>query len=142
MQANEEEPLTLIVFDMDNFKAVNDRYGHEEGDIVLRQTALVLRRMLGRRGGSYRIGGDEFAVLLPNHSLAEGEALAKRICTVISGSGLDAKLGKTKITASAGIASIPESTLESQDMIRDADVALYKAKRDGGNRACVCLQRK
>jgi diguanylate cyclase (GGDEF)-like protein len=140
-QANEEEPLTLIVFAMDNFKAVNDRYGPEEGDIVLRQTALVLRRMLGRRGESYRIGGDEFAALLPNHSLAEGEALAKRICTVISGSGFDAKIGQTKITASAGIASIPESTLESQDMIQDADAALYKAKRDGGNRAYVSLQR-
>jgi diguanylate cyclase len=91
---------------------------------------------------AYRIGGDEFAVLLPNHSLAEGEALAKRICSVISGSGFDAKIGQIKITASAGIASTPESTLESQDMIQDEDAALYKAKRNGGNRAYVSLQRK
>jgi diguanylate cyclase (GGDEF)-like protein len=140
-RADREEPLALVMLDMDSFKEINDRCGNENGDVVLKQVALLLRRMVGRRGECYRIGGDEFVVLLPNHSFAEAEALARRICMAVSDSSFEGKTGHIKTTVSAGIATLPETSLESQDMIQDADAALYKAKQDGGNRAYVCPKR-
>jgi diguanylate cyclase (GGDEF)-like protein len=107
----------------------------------LAEIALLFRTLLEKRGGCYRTGGDEFAVLLPNHSLAEAEALAKRICTLVSESRFEGKTDHIKITATASIASLPETALDSEQMIKDADLTLYKAKHDGGNRAYVCLKR-
>jgi diguanylate cyclase (GGDEF)-like protein len=133
-QADLAQPLSLITIDIDNFKSVNDRYGHAAGDEILEQIPMVFRTLIEKRGECYRTGGDEFAVLLPNHSLAEAEALATRTCTAVSARFK----GKTRVTVSAGVASLPETALESQQMIRDADEVLYKAKREGGNRAYAC----
>jgi len=133
-QADQTQPLSLITMDIDRFKAVNDRYGQADADRILEQIAMVFRTLLDKRGECYRPDGDEFAVLLPNHSLAEAEILASRICTAVSARFK----GKTGLTVSAGVASLPETTLESQQMIQDADAALYKAKHDGGNRAYAC----
>lgn len=140
-RANQARPLTLIQLDIDRFKDVNDTHGHGGGDKVLAEIALLFRTLLEKRGGCYRTGGDEFAVLLPNHSLAEAEALAKRICTLVSESRFEGKTDHIKITATASIASLPETALDSEQMIKDADLTLYKAKHDGGNRAYVCLKR-
>src|SRR5437588_1807771 len=137
-RADRVQPLRLIMFDIDRFKEVNDRYGHEEGDGLLREIASLVGTLLGKRGECYRTGGDEFSILLPNHTLAEAEALAKRMCEVVS----DSRFERTdQITVSAGVASLPETAIESQNMIRDADTALYKAKKDGGNRVYVCSKR-
>ncbi len=136
-QANPERPLTLIMMDIDRFKAVNDLHGHADGDNVLEQVALCFRTLVEKRGECYRTGGDEFVVLLPNHTLVEAEALANRICMVVSARFK----GKTDLTMSAGVASLPETALESQQMIQEADIALYEAKKHGGNRACSCPKR-
>jgi diguanylate cyclase (GGDEF)-like protein len=133
-QADHAQPLSLITIDIDNFKPVNDRYGHATGDKILEQIPMVFRTLIEKRGECYRTGGDEFAVLLPNHSLAEAEALATRICTAVSA----CFKGRTGITVSAGVASIPETARESKQMFQDADAAMYTAKHDGGNRAHVC----
>ena len=133
-QANKAQPLALISLDMDKFKDMNELYGHEYADKVLKQIPRIFQRLIGERGKCYRVGGDEFAVLLPNHSLTEAEALAKRICSEVSGTSFEGWAG---ITTSAGVGCIPETALECQQMIQGADAALFRAKQDGGSRAYV-----
>jgi len=138
-RADRVHPLSLVMFDIDRFKEVNDKYGHEEGDRILKQFALLVGTLLGKKGECYRTGGDEFSVLLPNDSLAEAEAWAKRMCEAVSDSRFERKTDQ--ITVSAGVASLPETAIGSQNMIREADTALYKAKKDGGNRVYVSSKR-
>jgi len=135
-RADRIRPLGLIMFDIDKFSEVNKRYGHAEGDRLLQEIAALLCTLLGKRGECYRAGGDEFWVLLPHHSLADAEVLAKRMCEIVRESRFEGKTNQ--ITVSAGVTSLPETAIDSQNMIRDADAALYKARKYGGNRVYVC----
>jgi diguanylate cyclase (GGDEF)-like protein/putative nucleotidyltransferase with HDIG domain len=123
-------PLTLCFIDVDDFKTVNDRFGHPTGDRVLSQIAGRLRQ----GGESFRLGGDEFAVLLPRHDEAAAVAAAHSIVGRIS--ALD--LGEVDtLTVSAGVATFPEHGGERDELIRLADNALYWAKEHGKNRVRV-----
>jgi diguanylate cyclase (GGDEF)-like protein len=120
-------PLTLCLVDIDDFKKVNDRYGHPTGDRLLAQVADRLRR----DGEAFRLGGDEFALLLPAHdetrALATAEAVVARIAT-LRPEPVDA------VTASAGVATFPAHGVGRDELIRLADSALYWAKEHGKNR--------
>jgi diguanylate cyclase (GGDEF)-like protein len=122
--ARYQDPLALILLDVDDFKLTNDRHGHEHGDSVLRVLAGVLRS--GRPGDRpYRIGGDEFALLL-GHTDGEGaHALVRRLSRNFAELGLDVSLGVSSLRA--GLAA---DTLRAE-----SDTALYEAKRRGGSRA-------
>jgi diguanylate cyclase (GGDEF)-like protein/putative nucleotidyltransferase with HDIG domain len=123
-------PLTLCFIDVDDFKTINDRFGHPTGDRVLSQIAGRLRQ----GGESFRLGGDEFAVLLPRHDEAAAVAAAHSIVGRIS--ALD--LGEVDtLTVSAGVATFPEHGGERDELIRLADNALYWAKEHGKNRVRV-----
>jgi diguanylate cyclase (GGDEF)-like protein len=125
-----EQQLSLCLVDIDDFKRINDRYGHPTGDRVLSQIAVRLRQ----GGEAFRLGGDEFAVLLPNHD--EGTALA--VATSIVERLRDMKLEHSEqITVSAGVATVALQGVGRDELIRFADSALYWAKEHGKNRARV-----
>ena len=124
----EDQPLSLCLVDIDDFKQINDRHGHPVGDRVLGQIAARLRQ----GGESFRLGGDEFAVLLPGLEARDAVAVARSIVERVSAAQLD-HIGS--ITVSAGVATFPVQGVGRDELIRLADSALYWAKEDGKNRA-------
>ncbi|HEV7846831.1 MAG TPA: diguanylate cyclase [Thermoleophilaceae bacterium] len=129
-------PLGLIMIDLDDFKHVNDTYGHQQGDQVLARVAGVLRDASRDLDAAARYGGEELAVILPQTDGAGAEMLAERIRAAIEalevprvGGG-----GSLSVTASLGVASVPENAQDGSDLIASADEALYRAKRAGKNR--------
>jgi diguanylate cyclase (GGDEF)-like protein len=128
-------PLALVLADLDDFKQVNDRYGHQTGDDVLRAFADVLRDTVRDIDLAARYGGEEFAVLLPQTDLGGAERLAERLREAMA-AHLIAPLGETgfNVTASFGVASFPEAAA-SAALFAAADEALYRAKSAGKN--CV-----
>jgi len=127
-------PLSLIMIDIDHFKAVNDTYGHQKGDAVLQGLAAMLRQHLRQYDTAARYGGEEFALILPETSLEETARVAERLRQAIEGLTFEAG-SELRITASFGLASTLAETIHSvDDLIREADYALYNAKRAGRNR--------
>ncbi len=128
-------PVSAVLLDLDGFKAVNDELGHAAGDETLRGVAEVLMRNSRGINVICRYGGDEFAILLVETSKAGARLYADRIRYVLPGY----RFGHgRRITASFGIASVPEDVAASaDDLIRAADEALYAAKRAGKNRVSV-----
>ena len=123
-------PFTLCLIDIDDFKCVNDLFGHPVGDNVLAQVGARLRQ----NGEVFRLGGDEFALLLPTRNVEEAFPVAQSVLSRIA--ALD--LGDVgSVTASAGIASFPTQALDRDELIRRADSALYWAKGHGKNRAAT-----
>jgi diguanylate cyclase (GGDEF)-like protein len=122
--ARYQDPFALILLDVDDLKLINDRHGHQHGDAILKRVADVLRQ--ARPGDRpYRVGGDEFALLLA-HTEADGaEALAKRLSQNLADAGIEASIGVSALRP-----GLPAGTLHAE-----ADAALYEAKRRGGNRA-------
>jgi diguanylate cyclase (GGDEF)-like protein len=123
-------PLTLLLLDIDNFKQVNDRFGHPAGDRVLAQLATRMRQ----GGEAFRLGGDEFALLLPRRDEHEGLSIANSIIDRIGGTELE---HGGKVSISAGIATYPQHGVERSELVRVADSALYLAKEHGKNCARV-----
>ncbi|MES1246387.1 MAG: diguanylate cyclase [Actinomycetota bacterium] len=125
--------LSLCLVDIDDFKGVNDTYGHPVGDRVLGQVASRLRQ----GGESFRLGGDEFAVLLPGLDDRAAIAVARSIVERVGAAQIE-QIGS--VTVSAGVASFPVQGVGRDELIRLADSALYWAKEDGKNRARVYEQ--
>lgn len=115
--------LALLALDLDNFKAVNDRYGHVRGDEVLREVAATLQSTVRGSDLLCRIGGDEFAVLAPHTTYHEAEALAQRIERSVNEEFLD--LG---VSISVGVAGYPRDTLKPAELRAIADQRLYEIK--------------
>ena len=127
--------MTLIHLDLDHFKALNDRFGHQVGDQVLASVGAVMRSTLRDSDFAGRNGGEEFAVILPNTDAAGGQGTADKLRLAISAitvPGLDLEL-----TASLGVAGYPEHAVGPERLERLADAALYVAKRSGRNRVEV-----
>jgi diguanylate cyclase (GGDEF)-like protein len=121
------DPLTLCLIDVDDFKRINDRYGHPAGDRVLSQVATKLRQ----GGEAFRLGGDEFAVLLPEHDEATALDTATSIIERLRAMQLE---HNEQVTVSAGVATFPVQGVGRDELIRLADSALYWAKEHGKNR--------
>jgi diguanylate cyclase (GGDEF)-like protein len=130
--------VSLLAFDLDRFKSINDRYGHETGDAVLKAFADVARNALGREAILARIGGEEFAALLPGldtvAARAVGEAIARRFAESAA-HGADGT--RIRATVSIGLAQLGSETSTLNDLLSSADQALYRAKSLGGNRVEV-----
>lgn len=126
----------LAMLDIDNFKQFNDTYGHQQGDLVLVEVARCLRSLSRDIDEPARYGGEELAVILPQTDLSGAELLAERMRTTIEAleiKRLDGN-GTLKVTASFGVAALPESAGDKISLIAAADAALYRAKRAGKNR--------
>ncbi|MCX6058807.1 MAG: diguanylate cyclase [Chloroflexi bacterium] len=128
------EPMALLMLDFDEFKKVNDIFGHETGDLALQQVASVMSTSLREIDILGRMGGEEFAVLLPNTSLEEALLLAERVRQSIENISFEKIKGELKITASIGVASFTDEMSDIDDLLRNADWALYQAKSNGRNR--------
>jgi diguanylate cyclase (GGDEF)-like protein len=131
------DPLTLVIADLDDFKQINDSYGHQLGDVVLKSFADVLRANVRDFDVPARYGGEEFAILLPETELAGGEKLARRLQAALAQVRVPGIEGDhAPVTASFGVASFPRAR-NAEELLAAADRALYRAKRDGKNRvAC------
>jgi diguanylate cyclase (GGDEF)-like protein len=128
-----DEPLSLLVIDVDDFKSVNEVHGHQIGDDVLKTIAGVLASSVTGKGKAYRWGGDEFAVLLPNHTLSEAGAVAERIRSGVEGQSFGSP--ELRVTITIGCAVLPEEpNRTARGLFEAADAALRSAKREGKNR--------
>jgi diguanylate cyclase (GGDEF)-like protein len=126
----------LMLLDIDDFKRVNDTYGHQQGDLVLIEVGRVLRTLSRDIDEPARYGGEEMAVVLPQTDVAGAELLAERMRSAVAAIEID-RLdggGRLKVTASFGVASLPSNAREKDSLIAEADAALYRAKRAGKNR--------
>lgn len=131
-------PLSMIMLDIDHFKAVNDAYGHDAGDAVLRAVAERLRQCLRVSDLAGRLGGEEFAVLCPGTDLAGGVELAERMRLALEDMVVTADCRAVKVTASFGVAQCQgDRDAASSACLTRADRALYAAKRGGRNRVCL-----
>ena len=131
------QELGLIMLDIDNFKRVNDTYGHLQGDLVLREVARALRESSREIDEPARYGGEEMAVALPQTGLQGAYEFAERVRQRIEGLQIDLLDGDgtLRVTASFGAASLPHSAKIDKDaLVAAADAALYRAKRSGKNR--------
>jgi diguanylate cyclase (GGDEF)-like protein len=131
-EAKGGRPVTVMIFDIDHFKSINDRFGHPAGDEILKLFAAVVVNSLRISDLSGRIGGEEFAALLPC-SLEEGVIVAERVREVFERSGIVDGTGPVDTTVSIGVAGGPAGT-ELEVLLAAADTALYQAKRGGRNR--------
>jgi diguanylate cyclase (GGDEF)-like protein len=123
-------PLTLIVFDVDHFKDINDRYGHMTGDVVLREVAETIVANSKSFDVAARYGGDEFVLLLPGCSKEDAPTVTERVRTEINRC-----VRAVPVAVSAGVATMPDNALDGDRLVSAADAALYEAKRDGRDRA-------
>jgi two-component system cell cycle response regulator len=122
-------PLSLLVLDVDHFKQVNDTYGHQTGDNVLRSVANALVANTKNFDVAARYGGDEFVVLLPGCSREDALGVAQRVRN-----GIAQQVGDAPVTLSAGVASAPDNANDAERLMAAADAALYDAKRTGRDR--------
>jgi diguanylate cyclase (GGDEF)-like protein len=125
--------IALVVYDLDEFKSVNDDLGHDRGDAVLRDTAHLLRRHLRAFDLVYRLGGEEFAVVLPGLGVSEAADIAQRQRESIE----EARPGGVGITISGGVASARGCAVAWDTLFQRADAALLRAKREGRNRVVI-----
>lgn len=132
------QPLAVLMLDLDHFKRFNDRYGHDAGDALLMRFARVLRDATRPDDVVCRYGGEEFTVILPATDVDAGRAYAERIRIAVSQIALvHHEQTLTDITSSIGLASFPLDARNGEELLRRADAALYRAKRDGRNRTTV-----
>ncbi|TFW02519.1 diguanylate cyclase [Oxalobacteraceae bacterium OM1] len=127
-------PLCLALLDLDRFKDVNDRYGHAAGDTVLRHFAGMVRRELRSSDLFGRIGGEEFAVLMPQTGTQDAAHALRRIAAAVQNAALDDVAPGFRYTCSAGVALLPAEQAGSSELLARADYALYQAKEKGRNR--------
>ena len=126
-------PLGIILADLDDFKRVNDTYGHEVGDEALRSFAEILQGTVRDVDLPVRLGGEEFAVLVPDTGLDGSVQLAERIRRALESMHADHRSGaQIRLTASFGVSCFP-SAASAEDLLSDADRRLYDAKRRGKN---------
>ena len=130
-----ESKFSLIIIDIDNFKKFNDTFGHQTGDAVLRQVAMILKRSVRTTDIVCRYGGEEMSIILPNIDKNEAYSVAEKICTRVSektyklyGSSM------SHVTISLGVATFPYDGGDASTLIESADKKLYEAKKNGRNR--------
>jgi diguanylate cyclase (GGDEF)-like protein len=127
-------PLTLIMGDLDHFKAINDRCGHPVGDEVLKGVADVIRRQCRRVDSAFRIGGEEFAIVVPGADAIVAAALAERVRGAIRA---ELRGSYAPVTLSLGIATFPDHAADAVALSAAADASCYRAKRQGRDRIVV-----
>jgi len=131
--------IALLMLDIDDFKRFNDTFGHQCGDMILKQLACRLRGAVRSIDIVARYGGEEFAVILPQTHLADAHQVALRICEAIGGTAfiIEEAPDPVTVTVSIGVARLASRAGGKADLIRMADNALYQAKHNGKNRVEV-----
>ncbi len=143
-----QEPVSLVMVDIDDFKSFNDTFGHPAGDKVLKSLAVVMRGNLRRVDMLARYGGEEFAIILPRALPGDAFRVAERVRVAVEtqmqaivadicASAAPGKPPREKITISMGVASAPDHAQDAPKLLNLADIALYEAKRRGKNQVCL-----
>ncbi|WKB55866.1 diguanylate cyclase [Eleftheria terrae] len=136
--ARRQQPLSVIVLDVDHFKQVNDRHGHDAGDAVLRALAQRLKGMVRGSDVACRYGGEEFVLLLPDCKKEDAAQRAHALLEAVRSMEVWLDGGQLGlVSASFGVASCPEDATEAQPLLQRADQALYRAKREGRSRVVL-----
>jgi diguanylate cyclase (GGDEF)-like protein len=130
-------PLSLLMLDIDRFKGINDNHGHQVGDQVLQLVAATMQTLIREVDKLGRIGGEEFAILLPNTGPEEASKLAERLRRGVEEKTLRRENQVICVTISVGVASFGSTTKTLDDLLRDADAALYLAKNQGRNQVAL-----
>lgn len=128
--------LSFLMVDIDNFKAINDTYGHLVGDVILKEVAMLVVETIREIDFAARFGGEEFAIILLDTDKAGAIMVGDRICFRITRDRISAFDEMLAVSVSVGIAAYPQNSIHSDMLIEVADKALYKAKLSGKNRAC------
>ena len=129
-------PLSLLLFDADHFKRINDEHGHPAGDAVLRHIARTLTAACRQVDVVARIGGEEFAVLMMSTHAHAAQRVAEHVCRAMAGSAVMTDAGEVRCTLSAGVATLEDGQTSFDELFKQADRALYAAKAGGRNRVC------
>ncbi|HQQ70705.1 MAG TPA: EAL domain-containing protein, partial [Alicycliphilus sp.] len=135
--ARHEQQAAVLFFDLDEFKYVNDRFGHATGDMVLLRVAAVVKALVRETDMLSRVGGDEFAIFMPQASLHSAQLLAERVVQAVAQTALSIEGQTLRLTSSLGIAHYPEHAGSAQELVAHADAAMYQAKHLGKNRWSV-----
>ncbi len=133
-QARRRTPLCVLMIDLDHFKRLNDTYGHATGDMALTRVAALLRGHARMSDVLARVGGEEFALLLPDCGSTDARLRAQEIRIAIERASA---AWPTPVTVSIGVAALPLHASTGSDLMQAADVALYEAKRSGRNTVCM-----
>ena len=133
----DNESLSLILLDIDNFKRINDTFGHLEGDRVLKKLSRIINRSIGGGDLPFRIGGEEFLVLLPKKDLVMAQGLAMKIKEELRKDNFFIKGEPVDLTFSAGIAQIGIEDQEVEETFRRADAKLYEGKKTGKDKIII-----
>lgn len=133
--AANKQRVSLLFIDVDNFKKINDTYGHSEGDRILKELGRIFTQACRSSDIISRNGGEEFTVVLLDCALKKAVSIGERIRSSVEGNDFTLSSGlKIKITVSIGVSSFPETTKKVEDLLDQADLALYKAKQGGKNK--------
>lgn len=132
--------FSILMMDIDNFKDINDNYGHIAGDKVLQALAHTCQSLIRPNDVLARFGGDEFVILLPMTSSEEAGDMAERIRQQLMGVTITGDHYKTGFTVSIGVASYTENVVSLDQVLLNADLALYEAKKHGRNKVWVSVQ--
>lgn len=138
--AREQQPLAMLIFDIDLFKSVNDQFGHDAGDAVIRHVADICRSGIGRSDILARIGGEEFVLLLPDAAGEQAAARAEAMRRRLEATPFEVGGAEVRVTISIGVSEARAETESIADMMKRADQALYQAKHNGRNRV-QCVRR-
>ncbi|MBP1934420.1 GGDEF domain-containing protein [Ammoniphilus resinae] len=133
--SRQKQTLSIMLFDIDHFKKINDQFGHNAGDLVLQRLAAEIKELIRKRDVFVRMGGEEFALFLPNTDLNQADSMAERIRHQVQEVKLDHHGAAISFTISIGITIFKVDTLEQ--LIERADQALYQAKASGRNKVVV-----
>jgi two-component system cell cycle response regulator len=130
--------LSLVIFDVDHFKRVNDNFGHLAGDAVLVHLARITHAMVRTEDVAARYGGEEFAIICRGIPLLNAGVVGERLRAAVEAENFDFQGKRLPVTISAGVAALPEAQVAaSSELVGAADSALYEAKRSGRNRVCI-----
>lgn len=133
-----EQTLSLVLIDIDHFKAVNDQYGHPVGDVVLKELSEVLARTIRAEDFLARLGGEEFVVVCAGSRRSQAAALGRRLLDAVRAHSFQTGSTTLQVTISAGVAEFqPRSPLTTTEILAEADAFLYEAKRSGRDRVCA-----
>ena len=129
-------PLSLMVIDIDRFKKINDKHGHDIGDQVIVQVAIICRRHCRAIDVAARLGGEEFAIMLPEIDAANARIVANAIRSSVA-SLPSIECGPSRITVSVRVGEATHDMADIYEPLRRADLALYEAKQSGRDRVCL-----
>ncbi len=131
-------PLSVVMYDLDHFKQINDTYGHPLGDEVLKKITSIVGSCIRKEDVLTRYGGEEFAIICRQTPLADAKQMAERMRAAVAEASFDAEGSVFSVTISVGVAALPEAECRTpKELLSAVDAALYKAKENGRNQVCA-----